>query len=121
MNRSVIALVLGMVVFAAFTILFVAPTPLVQAELAVSAGTCGGTSNAPANHCNAWPNTTLVDNCRCSGHTKASCGPAGSYYCEDNLKVKIKASSGTACEDHCVWTKTTTGGSSEAADPVVLE
>jgi hypothetical protein len=69
------------------------------------AGSCQGSASPPANHCvNGWGTSAVtVNNCRCSGSTAASCGPTGSYYCNDAQGRKIKVSQGTACQGNCSW------------------
>lgn len=84
-------------------------------------GSCVGTANAPVGHCFPYGmNARLVDLCRCSGSSAATCGPAGSYYCENQLGTRIKNSGGNACVDACIWV---TAPEPEAlvvpADPIV--
>jgi len=86
-------------------------------------GSCGGTANAPVAHCFVYgPNARVVDQCRCSGSSPATCGPVGSYYCENQLGTRIKNSGGTACVDACMWV---TAPEPEAlvatADPIVSD
>jgi hypothetical protein len=86
-------------------------------------GSCTGTASAPVGHCTPYgANAQLVDNCRCSGSSPATCLPKGSYYCTDQLGRKLAASQGAACVDNCIWvTLSTEDLDAVTTDPVVQQ